>query len=290
MEDDKLKDQIVFITGATSGIGRVAACKLAQKGATVVATARNERKGKELINFFEKNYPDKKGKIEILFCDLSSFESIIHAVSNFKNSHSKLDLLINNAGIFNSHFKTSANGIEETFHVNVLAPLLLSHLFSEMILKSCGRIINTSSSFHHGTINFNDIEGRKFYSGFNAYRQSKLAELLLNRIINQKLIGTGVHIYSQHPWVVKTNLGKASTKIFNFGLNLIGISPEKGAETMIYLATAPKENLISGKYYASKKVWKTKPDSNNILLAENLFRVCGHFLGSYIKEPSIIFE
>jgi NAD(P)-dependent dehydrogenase (short-subunit alcohol dehydrogenase family) len=281
---------IVFITGATSGIGKVAACTLAHKGAIVVATARNENKGRELINFFEKNYLEKKGKIEILHCDLTSFESIINAVENFKSRYLKLDILINNAGIYNSKFKTSANGIEETFQVNVLAPLFLTHLLCDRIISAKGRIINTSSSFHHGTINFNDLEGRKFYSGFNAYRQSKLAELLLTKIVDQKLDGTGVHIYCQHPGVVRTNLGKASNKIFNMGLNLIGTSPDKGAETLIYLATTPKEELKSGKYYAHKKVWKTKPNSNNIQLAEELFRVCRHFLGVYIKESSAIFE
>jgi NAD(P)-dependent dehydrogenase (short-subunit alcohol dehydrogenase family) len=283
-------DQIIFITGATSGIGKVAACTLASYGATVVATARNEKKGTELIRYFEKKIPDSKGKIEIIHCDLSSFDSINRAAESFKKKYAKLDVLINNAGIFNNKFKTTENGIEETFQVNVLAPLYLTHLLGNMIINSNGRIINTSSSFHHGTINFNDIEGRKFYSGFNSYRQSKLAEILLNKIINQKLNGTGVQIYSQHPGVVRTNLGKASNKIFNLGLNLIGISPEKGAETLIYLATTPKENLLSGKYYARKKVWKTKPDSNNMQLAEELFRVCRDFLGKYIKETSFIFD
>jgi len=283
-------NQIIFITGATSGIGKIAACTLANNGATVVATARSERKGIELISFFENKYHNKKGKIEILNCDLSSFESIINAVESFKNRYLKLDMLINNAGIFNNKFKMSKNGIEETFHVNVLAPLLLSHLLCDMLIRSKGRIINSSSSFHHGKINFNDIEGRSFYSGFNAYRQSKLSELLLNKIIHQKLNATGVHIYSQHPGVVRTNLGKASNKIFNWGLNFIGTSPEKGIETLIYLATSPKEHLRSGNYYAYKKVWKTKPDSNNMQLAEDLFRVCRYFLGKYVKEPSLIFE
>jgi len=288
--EPNLYNQIVFITGATSGIGKVAACTLASYGATVVATARNEKKGNELIRCFENKKTDCKGRIEIIHCDLSSFESINNAVESFKNRYSKLDVLINNAGIFNNKFKTTENGIEETFQVNVLAPLLLTHLLGEMIIKSAGRIINTSSCYHFGTINFKNIEGRKFYSGFHAYRQSKLGELLLNKIINQRLNGTGVHIYSQHPGVVRTNLGKASNKFFNFGLNLIGISPEKGAETLIYLATTPKEKLLSGKYYTNKKVWKTKPDSNNLQLAEELFRVCRHFLGKYIKETSFIFD
>jgi retinol dehydrogenase-12 len=288
--ENNSKNQIVFITGATSGIGRIAACKLAQNGAAVIATARNPEKGKELISYFEKYFPDKTGTIEILSCNLTSFESIAEAVNIFKKKYPKLDLLINNAGIFNSKFKTSYNGIEETFQVNTLAPLLLTHLLCDMIVIARGRIINTSSSFHFGKINFNDIEGHKFYSGFNAYRQSKLAVLLLNKIITQKLNGSGVHIYSHHPGVVRTNLGHDSNRFFSFGLNLIGISLEKGAETLIYLATTPKEKLLPGKYYYRKKVWKTKPGSNNIQSAEELFRVCRRFLGSYIKEPSKFFD
>jgi NAD(P)-dependent dehydrogenase (short-subunit alcohol dehydrogenase family) len=275
---------IILITGATSGIGRIAAFRLAESGATIVATARNEQKGNQLISDFKHDYPYAKGKIEILHCDLSSFMSVVDVVKNFKKKYSRIDLLINNAGIFNSHLRLSNDGIEETFQVNVLSPFLLTLLLEDMIIASKGRIINTSSSFHHGSINFNDLEGRKFFSGLNAYRQSKLSEILISRIINKRIESCGAFIFCQHPGVVRTNLGKTNSPLFNVGLKLIGKSPEKGAETMIYLATAPSDELISGEFYANKRIWKTKPQSNNMLLAENIYNVALSYIEPYTDK------
>jgi NAD(P)-dependent dehydrogenase (short-subunit alcohol dehydrogenase family) len=282
--DQTLKDQIIFITGATSGIGKIALCRLAQLGATVVVTARDDEKGQKLGLDFKRDNPDCQGSIEIIHCDLSSFMSVVEAVKHFKKKHKKIDMLINNAGIFNSKHRITKDGIEETFQVNVLSPFLLIMLFEQMISENKGRIITTSSSFHHGTINFNDIEGRRFYSGLNAYRQSKLAELLLCKIIDGRIKQSGAHIFCQHPGIVRTNLGKSNSPFFNFGLRLIGKSVEKGAETLIYLATSPSENLISGEYYANKRIWKTKPQSNNPMLAEKLFNVALTYIEPYINQ------
>jgi len=210
--------------------------------------------------------------------------SIADAVKTFKKKHHRLDLLINNAGVFNAKFRLSNDGIEETFQVNVLAPLLLSLLFEKMIIENKGRIINTSSSFHHGNINFNDIEGRRVYSGLNAYRQSKLAEILLSKVIHTRISQSGALIFSQHPGVIRTNLGKTNGLLFNAGLRLVGKSPEKGAETMIYLATSPATELVSGEYYAFKRIWKSKPQSNNFSLAEQLFKVASSYIEQYTDE------
>jgi NAD(P)-dependent dehydrogenase (short-subunit alcohol dehydrogenase family) len=282
--DQLTKNQIIFITGATSGIGKITACWLAQRGATVVATERNEEKGKQLIHDFKRDFPNSKGTLETLHCDLSCFMSVVDAVKIFKKKYKRIDLLINNAGIFNAKHKISNDGIEETFQVNILSPLLLTLLFEQMIIDSKGRVINTSSSFHHGTINFNDIEGRRFYSGLNAYRQSKLAEILICKIIDARIKKFGALIFCQHPGIVRTNLGNSKCSLFNMGLKLIGKSAEKGAETLIYLATSPADKLISGEYYAFKKIWKTKPQSNNLVLAEKLFKVALSYIEPYFNK------
>jgi len=277
-------DQIIFITGATSGIGKVALYHFAQLGATVVATARDIEKGKKLVLDFKKNNSNCPGTIEIIHCDLSSFMSVVEAVRQFKLKHKRIDILINNAGIFNLNHRLSKDGIEETFQVNVLSPFLLIMLFEQMIIENKGRIITTSSSFHHGNINFNDIEGRRFYSGLNAYRQSKLAEILLCKIIHSRINPSGAQIFCQHPGIVRTNLGKNGSPIFNLGLRLIGKSVEKGAETLIYLATSPSENLTSGEYYAYKKIWKTKPQSNNPILADKLRKLVMSYIEPFINQ------
>lgn len=288
--DENIQGRNILITGATSGIGRAAALRLAGMGAKVIVPARNTDKGTELINQFHKIYHGGRGTIETIHCDLSSFQSVSKAAQTIRDQYGKLDFLINNAGVYNRIHKTTSDGIEETFQVNVLSQTLLIHLLGDLIIQSNGRIINTTSSFHHGFINFNDIEGRKHYSGFNAYRQSKLSIILLSKIIAQKLKGTGAVVYCQHPGVVRTNLGKSNSKLFNAGLNLIGSTPEKGAETLLYIATTPKQNLSSGSYYAYKKIWKTKPQSNNEQMARELFLVVKTYLSDYLTEPSFLFQ
>lgn len=280
----------IFMTGATSGLGKAAACNLANKGYKLVATARNKARGQQLIDFFNENYPERKGSIEIIECDLSSFESIINAVKAFKNKHSNLDILINNAAVWNFNFKKSKNQIEETFHVNVLAPILLINLFGELLNQSTNaRIINTASSLHNGIIDFNDIEQKQNFNGFNTYRQSKLSIILLTRLLANEYKKTNISLYSLHPGVVSTNIARQGNAFFQFGIKLIGATPEKGAQTIVYLSTAPKENLSSGEYYSKKKISRSKPKSNDLELATQLLKVIDHYLNNY-KEPTLLYK
>lgn len=279
-----IESQIILITGATSGIGKYTSLILAQMGATVVATARNEEKAMQLVRDFKSAFPDSKGKIEILPCNLARFLSVVEAVKTFKRKYQRIDILINNAGVFNLKRRLTEDGIEETFQVNVLSPLLLTLLFEQMIIESKGRIINTSSSFHHGTINFNDLEGRHYYSGLNAYRQSKLAEILITRRINTRLKNNGAYIFCQHPGIVRTNLGKSNSLFLNLGLRIIGKSVKRGAETLIYLSTSTPDQLVSGGYYANKRLWKSKPHSNDMDLADELIHSALLYLEPYINQ------
>lgn len=272
------------MTGATSGLGRIAACTLAYLGNNVVAIARNETRGKQLVQFYHENYPDGKGQMEILNCDLTSFESIVETVEHYKAKYKTLDILINNAGVWNFEFKTSKNNIEEIFHVNVLAPMLLIGLLGNLLSQSNdGRIINTASALHFGKVNFDDIEMKQSFSGTNAYRQSKLSIVLLTRLLHFKFDESNIGIYSLHPGVVSTNLARNGNPIFKFLFQFIGISPEKGAQTILYLATAKKEQLKNGEYYTRKKVTRSKPHSNDLIMAHKLMQTVQNYLGDYIQ-------
>ena len=281
----------IFITGATSGIGLVAACELAAEGNTILALARSLEKGGVLLAHYKSKYPKGKGSIEIVLGDLSSFESVVKACHEVKSRIDCLDVIINNAGIWNFSYKESSNKIEEIFHVNVLAPLLINDLLLELLMKSKeAKIIFTASALHQGEVNFANLEFKHEFSGFRAYRQSKLEVILLCRLLAKKLEKFNVGVYCDHPGLVNTKLGRDANWFSNLFFRVFGIAPEKGAETMIYLAKENKSKLISGEYYAKKEVRKITAQSYDMQVAEKLLRTLKPYLAHYLSPSSIIFE
>ena len=280
----------IFITGATSGIGLVLASNLASKGNTIIATARSFERGQELIEYYKNNYPFGKGKIEIVLCDLSSFESIVDACNLIKEKYICIDTLINNAGLWNFSFKESKNKIEEIFHVNVLAPILINLLLFDILLKSTDpRVIFAASGLHQGNVDFENLEFRKKFSGFKAYRQSKLELILLCRFLAKKMSHTNVGFYCEHPGLVNTKLGRDAGWFSNLFFRLFGISPVKGAQTLIFLAEEDKRHLTSGEYYYKKKVKKITTQSYDMKVAEHLFQKVKIYLSQYLTTSSNIF-
>lgn len=275
--------QTIFITGATSGIGKFAVCELASKGAKIIATARTFDKGNNLLDFYNSNFPAGKGTIEIVECDLSSFNSIKRACAEVREKYNTLDQLILNAGVWNFEFKETVDGIEEIFQVNFLSTLLLIEE-----LKSClqvsyeAKIILTASALHQGTINFPDIEFRENYSGIKAYRQSKLALILLCRALNKKLSEEQIGIYCLHPGIVRTNLGRHANWLSRSIFKLIGRNPEKGARTLLFLAKSSKQKLNSGSYYVNGKRSKSSEQSYNLEIAEKLIAQARTYLKLFL--------
>lgn len=279
----------IFITGATSGIGLVAACELASKGNCVWALARTEQKGKELQNHYKTYYSKGRGKIEIVLGDLSSFDSVVEACKQIKGSTDCVDMIINNAGIWNFSYRESKDKIEETLQVNVLSSLLIIHLLFDVLAKSKEpKIIFAASGLHQGEINFSNLEFKKDFSGFRAYRQSKLGVILLCRLLAKRLEKHNVGVYCEHPGLVNTKLGRDANWFSNLFFRLLGSSPEKGAETIIYLAQEENTKLISGEYYAKKKVKKITPQSYDMKVAEKLLQTLKPYLAKYLTSLSIL--
>jgi NAD(P)-dependent dehydrogenase (short-subunit alcohol dehydrogenase family) len=266
-----MKNRVVLITGATSGIGKETARMLSLKGSTIVIAARDITKGEAIQSEIKEISSNEVGLIQ---CDLSSQKSIRACCEEFKRKFGRLDVLINNAGIWNTEFKSTPEGIEETFAVNVLAPYLMFENLKVLLQKSDDpRVITVSSGLHFGKINFNDIEFRKRFSGFHAYRQSKLAVILLTRLLAKKFIDGGISINCMHPGVVNTQLGRHGNRFFNAFFKLFGKSPEKGADTLIYMATSPEVRKVNGEYFVNRKVQRTTSYSYNLQDAERLLNI-----------------
>lgn len=274
-----LKDKICIITGATSGIGKETAKAIAREGAVVVLPIRDALKGDILKDEILEQNPD--ARIDLMHCDLASFDSIREFAAAFKKKYKKLHLLINNAGIWETKRNLSADGIERNFAVNHLAPFLLTNLLLDTIKQSApARIINVASEAHkQGKIHFSDIEYEKKFSSMGSYAQSKLANILFTKKLSQKLKGTGVTANCLHPGVVNTNLFDKMPSILKGLMNLFMISPQKGAQTTIYLATSPDVENISGEYFAKSQPKKPAPIALRQDVADKLWDLSEKYVG-----------
>ncbi len=272
-----IKDKICLITGATSGIGQATAVALAQMQARVVITYRDKAKAEATRDLILK----KTGKeIETFFCDFSSFESIRNFVNDFLQKHDRLHLLINNSGIYETKYKTGKDGVELNLTVNHLAPFLLTTLLLETIKKSSpARIINVASESHRGSaINFEDVEFKNGFSGTKAYGQSKLANILFTKQLAKNLTDTGVTVNCLHPGIVRTNIFKDMNRLAIFLFKLIMISPEKGADTSVFLATSTDIEGVTGQYFKKKKIISPSKNAQNMNTAERLWQLSTKFV------------
>ena len=275
--------KIIFITGGTSGIGRETVKGLASTGATVVFTARDIKKGEDTKREIIKETGNNN--VEYLMCNLASFSSIRECVEEFKKRYQRLDVLINNAGVLTMERRESEDGIELDFAVNFLAPFLLTNLLLPTLKQSSpARIINVSSSMHiEGKINFDDLESKKVFNKYKAYAQSKLALILFTKKFAKELSNDGVTVNALNPGVVGTEMTMQNVRTLNPIVSFIYrqtlITPAKGAETSMYLATSPDVANVSGKYFENKKQIRASARSDDEGTADRLCEVAKKMVG-----------
>jgi NAD(P)-dependent dehydrogenase (short-subunit alcohol dehydrogenase family) len=269
-------EKVCLITGATSGIGRATAMGLASMGASVVMVGRDRDRGAAVM----AEIKEKSGNasVDLMLADLSSQEQIRRLAHEFKEAYPRLDVLINNAGVIRSERITTADGLETTFAVNHLAYFLLTNLLLDRLKASSpSRIVNVASGEQrNGTIDFDDLQGEKGYTGAKAYSQSKLATVLFTYELARRLQGSGVTANCLHPGVVGTNLGSGVSGVFGFvvrAMTPLMKSPEKGAETSIYLASSPEVEASSGGYFAKKAQARSSDVSYDERIARRLWEV-----------------
>jgi NAD(P)-dependent dehydrogenase (short-subunit alcohol dehydrogenase family) len=278
-----IKDKICLITGITSGIGLQTAITLAGMGARVVGTFRDEKKAVLAKKTIQKIAGQK---IDFLYCDLASFDSIRTFVKEFTIKYGELHVLINNAGIWETEKSLSKDEIEQTFAVNYLAPFLLSNLVTDIMIKSSpARIVNVSSQIYsNGEINFDDLEFSEKYNGYKAYAQSKLCLMYFTQLLSDKLMPLGITVNSLHPGVVSTDIFK---KMNNFAVAMLKpflISSEKGAKTSVYLASSDEVSEISGQYFV-----KCKPKKVLLKDYENVSQHLWEISEQYVNHKFLMY-
>lgn len=253
-----MQDKICLITGATSGIGKAAALKLADTGASLILLSRNEKKGEKICNQIRgKN----NTQVKFYKADISSMKQVRNVSEKIKSDFNHIDVLINNAGArFDNYFKND-EGIELTFATNHLGHFLLTLSLIEMLKKSSqGRVINISSAAHaNGTEELYDIVAPERYDRRLAYGRSKLANLYFTYELASRLQSSKITVNAVDPGGVATNFSRNNGIIpwmkhyLSYLLNLKLISPQKASETVVYLASSDEVSRISGKYFFEKK-------------------------------------
>lgn len=282
MEEKDMRGKVCIVTGSNSGIGKVTARVLAMRGATVVMICRNPDKANPVLE--EIKTGSGNDKVELLLADLSKMGDIRSVAEEFKKKYDRLDVLINNAGVIVSKRTLTEDGYETTFAVSHLAPFLLTHELLDILKASApSRVINVSSEGHRlGTINFNNLQGEKFYNFMLAYGSAKLAEIMFTYEMAGRIDGSGVDVNALHPGGIASNFGIKSGGLVGLSMKLSRpflISSEKGARTSLYLATSPEVEGTSGKYFNKSRAVKSSKKSYNKKTSEKLWDITAGLTG-----------
>jgi NAD(P)-dependent dehydrogenase (short-subunit alcohol dehydrogenase family) len=256
-----MKGKIVIVTGATSGIGKEIARGLAKKGATVILGVRNEAKARDVRDGIAKDVGNEN--VSVMLLDVAQQSSIRHFAKAFRAKHDRLDVLVNNAGAWFSARRESPDGIELTWATNVIGPYLLVKELEQPLKKAApSRVVNIASSLA-SYYDPNDVEFRaRKYDGFKVYGQSKLAVRMLTWWQAKQFEGTGVTVNAAAPGFVRTDFlqnakGFMATMI-KLSAPLFAVTPEKGAETPIWVASAPELEKATSKFYEAMKEKESK--------------------------------
>jgi retinol dehydrogenase-14 len=266
--------KVVLITGGTSGIGKAAATALAGMGAEVVVTGRNRQKGDDAVEEIRRE--SGNDKVSLLLADLAVQAEIRRLAREFEASHDRLDVLVNNAGAFKTRRTETPDGIEMTLAVNHLAPFLLTNLLLDLLKESApSRIINVSSDAQRlGKIDLDDLQSERRYRAFPVYGKSKLANIMFTYELAERLHDTGVTANCMHPGSVNTDFGKGergvSMLLFR-AFKPFMRSPEKGADTLVYLAASPDVEGMTGRYFIDREVTNSSEESYDETLRKKLW-------------------
>lgn len=280
-----MKNKTVMITGATAGIGRQTALKIAGMGATVVIVGRNEAKARDVVSAIQQETGNDR--VSYLLADLSSMRSTEALAQEYRTRFDRLDVLVNNAGAIIMTRGETVDGFENTFALNHLVGYFyLTNLLLDLIVASApARIVNVSSGAHSfAKMNFDDLQGKQKYSGFRAYGQSKLANLMFTYELARRLEGTGVTVNALHPGFVASNFGQTNNEqntLVRLGIRatqIVAISEEQGAETSIYLATSPEVEGMTGLYFDKQQPKASCKESYDVAEQALLWQVSEQLL------------
>jgi NAD(P)-dependent dehydrogenase (short-subunit alcohol dehydrogenase family) len=263
------------ITGATSGIGKETALSLARQGHALYLLVRNIQKGDRVKQELVEQTGNKE--INVIKCDLADLQSVRDAVAELSGKLFAINILINNAGGIFAERELSKDRFEMTFTSNHLGHFLLTTSLMPLLQKGQARIINVSSEAHkRGNPQFDDLQWEQSYNAWKAYGMNKLFNIYFTQSLASKFANTGILAFSLHPGVVSTDFWigfKGFGKLTTMLLRPFMITAEHGAETSIFLATAPRLDKYNGGYFKKKKIAKTSAIATDTAARDKLWAI-----------------
>jgi NAD(P)-dependent dehydrogenase (short-subunit alcohol dehydrogenase family) len=267
----------VLITGATNGIGLAAAEELARRGASLAIVARNDARAADAV---ERITAAGSEQVDVLKADLSSQESVRSLAAEALQRYARIDVLVNNAGAVFEKRELSADGIELTWALNHVAPFLLTEMLLQRLKESApARVITTSSVAHRGAeIPWDDLNAERSYAqrGYKRYGQTKLANILFTAELGRRLEGSGVTANCFHPGVVATGFNRNNSSLMRVlmtAMKPFSRSPEKGAETLVWLADSEEAGAENGGYFVDCRRAQPEPPGRDMNSARRLWDI-----------------
>ncbi|MFN8207502.1 MAG: SDR family oxidoreductase [Bacteroidales bacterium] len=262
------------VTGANSGMGKITANALMEKGYELIIVCRSAEKGQATLKELKERFPE--GKVELMLADLSSVKEVQRLGEEIKKRLSSLDVLVNNAGAINSSREETVDGYERTFATNHLAYFQLGNALVDLLKKSPdGRMVNIASMAQWlGKLEWDDLQMKKKYNGLQAYCNSKMMNIMYTYALADRLQGTNVKVNAVHPGGVNTSFGKNSAGVIGFWakkLEWTMRSAEKGADTAIWLAVSEEAAQYSGLYFTSRKPVRSRLETYRVENLEKLW-------------------
>lgn len=268
---NSIKNKIVLVTGSTDGIGKQTALDLAKMGAHVIVHGRNEEKSLNAMQ--EIIEVSGNENLHYISSDLSSLTQIRKMSDDIHQRFEKIDVLINNAGVYKTQREFSIDGYELTFAINHLAYFLLTSLLLDLIKESdYKRIVNVASQAHANDLDFDNLQGENYFDGYDAYSRSKLCNIMFTYKLARTLEGTGITANVLHPGVI-------STKLLHEGFGMGGAALETGSRTSVYLASSNEVEGISGQYFVNERPAKSSKISYQTAIQDQLWERSEKMLG-----------
>ena len=275
--NQSMRGKVCMVTGATSGIGQVTAAALAAQGAHMIVVGRNRAKAQQVVGEIRRQ--SGNDAVWYLLADFSDLQQVRELAAAFSAQYSQLDVLVNNAGTYFNTRHPAPGGVEMTFHVNHLAHFLLTNLLLDTLTASApARIVNVTSRAHeYDNMDFDDLGFERSYFGMKAYARSKLANLLFTYELARRMAGSGVTVNAVHPGGVATDIWRTNFPVLGpaikWVMSLFALTPEEGADTLIYLASSPDVEGVTGKYFVEREAIASSPLSYDEQVAARLWAV-----------------
>jgi NAD(P)-dependent dehydrogenase (short-subunit alcohol dehydrogenase family) len=271
MTQADMRGKVCLVTGSSSGLGQATASRLAQLHTTVILGCRDKQRGEAAQALIRA--ANATATVDLLLMDLSVQQSIHTAVAEFEKRYDRLDVLINNAAVFLQRRMLTADGLETMFATNHLGPYLLTNLLLERLKSSPSSRILMITAPSTTRVDFDDLQGEKQFNAFHAFGASKACNLLFTYQLAQRLANTSVTVNAIHPGLVRSRLMREAPAPIRWVTSLLSSKPEQAAETVVYYASSPQVQGMTGLFFKGKQAIDSSPYTKDPAVQQHLWEV-----------------